>query len=266
MYKYIAQKFPSLKLYLEQAHIKKKPEEFVKSAFFMTVMVTVALGVSLALFLLKVDKSLLLLALLIPFALIFFNIIINSPKVKAKKLVTDVDSEIVYAGRFLLVEMSAGVPLFDALVNVSQAYHGIGAHIEDIIKRVEVGKPLDTAINEVIEITPSPNFRKLMWQIMNSLRTGADVSVALESMVEQITKEQLIEMKTYEKKLNPMVMFYLMMAVILPSLGITMLSLLSTFLGIKLGVGALIGIALFLVFVQFMFLNMIKSSRPGFAI
>ena len=105
-----------------------------------------------------------------------------------------------------------------------------------------------------------------MWQIMNSLRTGADVSVALESMVEQITKEQLIEMKTYEKKLNPMVMFYLMMAVILPSLGITMLSLLSTFLGINLGVGALIGIALFLVFIQFMFLNMIKSSRPGFAI
>ena len=58
---------------------------------------------------------------------------------------------------------------------------------------------MDTAINEVIEITPSANFRKMMWQISNSLRTGADVSIALESIIEQISKEQLIEFKTYER-------------------------------------------------------------------
>ena len=105
-----------------------------------------------------------------------------------------------------------------------------------------------------------------MWQIMNSLRTGADSSVALESIIEQISREQLIEFKTYERKLNPMIMFYLMIAIILPSLGVTMLSLLSTFLGIKLSFGGLVGIAIFLAFIQFMFLSIIRSSRPGFSL
>jgi len=266
MFEYIAHRFPNLKLYLEQAQMNKKPSEYVRGVFYLTIIVTAVILASLLLVLLKLDKSPILLFLFIPLPLILFYFFMNSPKIKARKRVNDIDSEVVYAGRYLLVEMSAGIPLFNALVNVSQAYPKIGRHIQDIIRRVEVGKPLDTAIDEVIEITPSANFRKLMWQIMNSLRTGADVSHALESITEQISKEQLIEFKTYERKLNPLVMFYLMIAVILPSLGITMLSLLSTFLGIKLSFGALIGIAIFIGFVQFMFLNMIRNSRPGFAL
>lgn len=266
MFQYIASKFPRLKLHLEQSGIKKTPEQYIKNTIILTLITTFGLFISLFFVLLKLEKSLIILFFLIPLPVILFYFFMNTPKLKAKRRVTDIDSEVIYAGRYLLVELSAGVPLFDALVNVSQAYDKIGSHIQDIIKRVEVGKPLDTAINEVIEITPSSNFRKMMWQIMNSMRTGADVSVALESIVEQISKEQLIEFKTYERKLNPLVMFYLMLAVILPSLGITMLSLLSTFLGIKLGLGSLIGIAIFLAFVQFIFFNTIKNSRPGFSI
>ena len=266
MFQYLASKFPNLSLYLEQAQINKKPVDYIKSVIILSVIFTASIAVSLALVLIKSQKSLLLLFLLIPLPIILFHFFLNSPKTKAKKMVNDIDSEVIYAGRYLLVEMSAGIPLFDALVNVSQSYPKVGRHIQDIIKRVEVGKPLDTAIDEVIEITPSVNFRKMMWQIMNSLRTGADVSQALESITEQISKEQLIEFKSYERKLNPMVMFYLMIAVILPSLGITMLSLLSTFLGIKLSFGALIGVAIFLAFIQFMFLNIIRSSRPGFTL
>jgi len=266
MFESIARKFPNLGLNLEQAQINKKPEDYIKKTLILTGIVTLALLVSLILVLLRTEKSLIILFVIIPLPFILFFFFMNTPKVKAKKRVNDINSEVVYAGRYLLVELSAGVPLFNSLVNVSQAYPKIGKHFQDIIKRVEVGKPLDTAINEVIELTPSSNFRKLMWQIMNSLRTGANVSTALESIVEQISREQVIEFKTYEKKLNPLVMFYLMIAIILPSLGITMLSLLSTFLGIQISFGALIGIAIFLGFIQFMFLNMIKSSRPGFAL
>lgn|SRR3989344_4822343 len=266
MFQYIAAKFPRLKLYLEQAQIRKTPEKYIKGVVFLTIITTICIIISLTMVLIKTEKSLLLLVFLLPLPLILFYFFMGAPKVRARKRVQDIDSEVVYAGRYLLVELSAGVPLFDALVNVSQAYNKIGRHIQDIIKRVEVGKPLDTAINEVIEMTPSANFRKLMWQVMNSLRTGADVSTALESIVEQISREQLIEFQAYEKKLNPLVMFYLMLAVILPSLGITMLSLLSTFLGIQLSFGSLLGIAVFLALVQFMFLNMIRSSRPGFSL
>jgi archaeal flagellar protein FlaJ len=263
---YIAHKFPHLKLYLEQAQINKKPEGYIKSTIILSSIIILCIGISLALVLIKSQKSLFSLIFLLPLYFILFYFFMHTPKIKAKKRVNDIDSEVVYAGRYMLVELSAGIPLFNALVNVSQAYSKIGGHIQEIIRRVEVGKPLDTAINEVIEITPSSNFRKMMWQIMNSLRTGSDVSIALESIVEQISQEQVIEFKSYERKLNPLVMFYLMIAIILPSLGITMMALLSTFLGIQLNLGSLIGIAVFLAFIQFMFLNTIRNSRPGFAL
>jgi len=255
-------KFPNLRNDLDSAGMTINPVEYLRKVIILTMMSSGGLAIALFLILLK-SGNLSLIFLVIPLFFIVFFMLINRPKGLAKKRINDIDSEIVFAGRHLLVEMSAGVPLFNALVSVSKAYKKIGVHIGEIIKKTEVGKPLDIAINEVIETTPSVNFRKMMWQILNALRTGGDVSQALESITEQISKEQLIALKTYEKKLNPLVMFYLMIAIIMPSLGISMLSLLSTFLGITLGGGTLIAIVVFLIIVQYFFMSMIRSSRPG---
>src|SRR3989344_6852811 len=128
MFQYLVHKFPNLNLYLEQAQIRKKPEEYIRNTIILSTIFTIAIGISLTLFLLKFQKSLLLLLLLLPLPIILFYFFISSPKYQAKKRVNDIDSEVVYAGRYLLVEMSAGIPLFDALVNVSQAYPKIGRH------------------------------------------------------------------------------------------------------------------------------------------
>jgi len=55
----------------------------------------------------------------------------------------------------------------------------------------------------------------------------------------------------------------MVVAIIMPSLGITMLIVLTTFISIKIDLAALLTIALFLGFVQYMFFSMIKSSRPA---
>ena len=259
--------FPNLETNLIIAGVAIQPSKYIEKSIITSIINSV-FGLIIAFFLIRAKEGSLLVLFPLFFMFLFIFIYLNFFKLKIiiRKKKKAIDNEVVYAGRYVLVELSAGVPLFDALVNVSQAYPKIGGHIQEIIKKVEVGKPLDTAINEIIEVTPSANFRKMMWQIMNSLRTGADVSVALESIIEQISQEQIIEFKAYERKLNPLVMFYLMMAVIFPSLGITMMSLLSTFLGFQLGLGSLVGIAIFLTFIQFMFLNSIRNSRPGFAL
>ena len=103
----------------------------------------------------------------------------------------------------------------------------------------------------------------MLWQISNSLRTGSDVSVALKSILDQIAREQLLEVKAYGRKLNPMVMFYLMIAVIAPSLGVAMLSLLSSFIGLSLDFNGLLGISVGVAILQLMFVATIKNSRPG---
>lgn len=267
MLEVIAKKFPHLKNELLQAGIKVSVTDFIKKVVISTIFIVAALFIIGLLLFYKLGFSILLLIILtIVIAFFVFNLLLNIPKAKIKRKVNDIEKEIVYAGRFLLIELSSGLPLFDALVNVSNSFKYIGKHFREIIDRVEVGKSIDVAINEVIELTPSENFRKLLWQIMNALRTGADISNALNSVVDQISREQVIQITSYNKKLNMYVVFYLLLAIIVPSLGIAMLSLLSTFLGFTLTFGMLIGIAIFIAILQFLFLSIIKNSRVGVVI
>lgn len=260
----IAKRFPNLKNDLAQAGINIKVKDFIKKAIISTIFVIVALFVVGILVLSKLEASLVILFILMPVIGFFiFGFMINSPKAKIKRKVNDVEREIVFAGRFLLIELSSGLPLFDALLNVAKSFKYIGKYFKDIIDRAEIGKPLDVAINDVIETTPSENFRKLLWQLMNALRTGADVSVALNSVVDQISREQIIKINAYNKKLNMYVVLYLLLAIIVPSLGIAMLSLLSTFLGFGLSFGSLMGILVFIAILQFLFVSMINNSRAG---
>ena len=99
--------------------------------------------------------------------------------------------------------------------------------------------------------------------MINSIRTGSDVAKSLYSVMEQITKDQITEVNKYGKKLNPLAMFYMIVAVILPSLGITMLIILSSFIHFELSLTILLALAGFLGFVQFMFIAMVKFSRPA---
>lgn len=260
----IAASQPQLKIRLIQAGMDITPEKLVDNSLKNTVIVTIMLAVVLTMIFLKSGINTLYLFIIIPIlAVLVFFFQLNTPQAKNKKQEQEIDKDIVFAGRFLLIELSSGVPLYDALINVSKNYESIGKHMKKIIDRVEVGIPIEQAIDEVIEITPSANFRKLLWQIMNSLRTGSDVSRGLTAVIEQIAREQTIEVKNYAKKLNPMVMFYLIGAVIFPSLGITMLALVSSFLSLTLSIGTLIGIAMLVAMIQFVFLMTIKQSRPG---
>ncbi len=90
----------------------------------------------------------------------------------------------------------------------------MGKAIKQIVENVDFGATMEESIDEAIEFTPSQNFRKLLWQVMNSLRTGSDVTASLNAVVEQITREQIIAVKEYGRKLNPLAMFYMMIAVI----------------------------------------------------
>lgn len=263
MFKNLAKRFPGLKIELIQANIKQEPDEFVRKSFFTALMATSVLIIISFLVLLKLEKNILFVLLNIPVFFILFLFFVKSPRVKAKKEINEIDKEIVYAGRFLLIELSSGIPLYNTMLNVSNVYPKIGKHFRQVTDRLDVGKPMEIAISEVIEITPSANFRKVLWQISNSLRTGSDVSVALRSILDQISREQLLEVKAYGKKLNPMIMFYLMLAVIAPSLGVAMLSLLSSFIGLGLDFNALLGIGVGVAILQLMFMAVIKSSRPG---
>ena len=260
----VSKLFPGLKMKLKQAGIDYKPEDFVKRTIVSAFYMTTGLAVSLFLVLAKLNAFKNALLLLVPFLfIIMFFYMIKLPDLKISKKEKEISKEIVFAGRFIIIELESGVPLYNAMVNVSKNYEVIGKYFKEITNKVDLGTSMEDALNEAVELIPSDDFRRVLWQIINSIRTGSNVARSLYSVVEQITKDQITEVNKYGKKLNPLAMFYMMVAVILPSLGITMLIILSSFIQFQLSLTILVSLACFLGFVQFMFISMVKFSRPA---
>ena len=257
-YRRLARKFPDLKFKLLQARMPDTPEYYLQKTVVLSVFTALALF-----FLIFGFTQNPLTMLTIPFFFIIaFFYLLHYVDFRITKIQKEISKEIVFAGRFLLVELESGVPMFNAFKNMAQQYEAVGVYFGEIVERVELGTPLDEAMNETINTTPSPDLRRLLWQLLNTLKTGSGVSQALTSVFDQIVREQQIAVKEYGRKLNPLAMFYMMIAIIIPSLGTIMLVVVTTFVGLDLGLLLFVIIALLVWFMQFMFLATIKSSRP----
>ncbi|MEM3373725.1 MAG: type II secretion system F family protein [Candidatus Woesearchaeota archaeon] len=265
-YEFVASKFPSLNETLKKAKLKYNSVYFVKRTFISAIYVSLGLIFILFLFLGKsVEPKILILYLLIAFPIfvfVMFFYFFQYPNIIINKMDREISKEVVYAGRFLVVELQSGVTLYKAMKNLSKSYPIVGAFFKEITDKIDLGSSMEDAISEALEYCPSQSLTKLLWQISNSLRTGSDVASPINTVVETLIKEQKIAVNEYARKLNPLAMFYMMIAIIMPSLGITMLTIVALFLGIKLELTILLTIAFLIGFIQFMFVAMINSIRP----
>ncbi len=259
LYKVLVRRFPGLKLKLLQARMIETPEHYLRKTVFTSVFAGLALLFVVFTF---VPNAIVFLFFPVLF-FIAFVYFLGYVDLRIEHIKRDINKEIVYAGRFLIIEVESGVPLYQAFRNLAKNYETIGAYFQELVERIDLGTSMEEAMNELITITPSPELRKMLWQLLNSLKTGSEVSTALISVFDQIVREQQIAMKEYGRKLNPLAMFYMMVAIIVPSLGTIMLIVLTSFLGFNLTLAAYAVIAGFIGFMQFMFLAVIRSSRPS---
>jgi pilus assembly protein TadC len=182
----------------------------------------------------------------------------------------ELDYEVVFAGRHLVIALKSGMPLFDAMVGVSKGYGEVSKEITRVVDKVVLGMPINHAIREAVQYCPSKYFTRILMQIANSLSSGADVGNSLEAVLDQISKEQMIQLKEYSQKLTPIVMFYMVFGIIVPSLGIVLATVVfSAVSGGKIsGFTSLTLIPIFLMItiIQFLFLGVIETSRPKYLI
>lgn len=243
----------------------EETEEFIKKTFFSAFYMTTGFMIFLAAVLSQSDALKEILIFSFPFIFFFsFSYFLKLPDVRILRREREINRDLVFATRFLIIELESGVPVYDSLSNVSKNFDDIGKYFDEIIAQVDMGTPLPEAINRSIEITPSNNFRKILWQILNSLKTGADVSTSLKGVVAQIIREQTIEIKEYGRKLNPFAMFYMILAIIMPTLGTTMLIVFSSFVSLEIGLTSLLMLVGAFAFIQLIFVMALKNQRPVF--
>ena len=269
-FKSISLRFPLLKRQLIQAQMNYTPAGFVRYAVFGAFYITAILLLISWLLLRSTDVPMLLLFLLAPILyVVMFLYLMQFPLVKARQRAKKIEQELVFAGRHMLIELQAGVPLFDAMLGISRDYGPVSEEFNKIVEKVTLGVPLGAAFHDVAANNPSPYFNRLVLQLANSLSSGADVALTLESSLDQISKEQILDLKAYGQKLNPLVMFFMIFGIIMPSLGVAFMIMLVSFLGssgISFGPAALFGVLVCIGIIQFIFLSVVESSRPKFDI
>ncbi|MGV8169403.1 MAG: type II secretion system F family protein [Candidatus Nanoarchaeia archaeon] len=260
----IASKNPLLKKQLKIAKIDKTPKEFIKDTLKNALLMS--LGFTILLFF-YFDKNQKPLILILPafLVLLFIFYQFNMAKLKSKiiKRRKEIDKEVLFAGRYLLVKLNSGQPLINALVDASKSYGVASPYFKDMVRDIELGKPIEQALNDAAEYNPSEKFRKILFQIGNALKIGIDVTEFLDATLNEIADQQLIEINKYGKKLNSLTLFYMLFAVVLPSLGLTIFIVVASLSGINVDASFFAVLLVFIAILQMMFLIIYKSIRPN---
>ena len=196
---------------------------------------------------------------------IFINQI-NYPKLYSLRKSRSIERNLISAMQDMLVQLHSGVPLFDIMVNISNAgYEEVSEEFKKIIKKINSGYPQIQAVEEIGKKNKSIFFKRVLWQISNGMMAGSDMSIVIREGVNNLAKEQSIQIQGYGSTLNPLVMFYMLLAVILPALMITFFTIITSMINFSgLMVQMLFVLLGFIViFFQIMFLGAIRTRRPS---
>lgn len=197
--------------------------------------------------------------LLIP--LIFLSLAYR-PRVKAERRSRAIDRELPYALRHILIQIKSEISLYNAMVSVTEDYGEASEEFQKIVDEVNGGKSQIEALEESVRRNKSLKYRKTLWQMINSLKSGAEMGDTLQTLVDNMLEEQRLEVEKYGEDLNPFILVYLMIGVILPSLGITVMIVLSSFTEINIGATVFSIVIFGLLMFNLAFLNLIKTKRP----
>ncbi len=263
-----------LKKKLEMAEWDISPEEYVSNAkkeavvmaFFTTLLVALFLyyGSNLPL----IQQAIVDLLILLISWYVWYLVALKKVDAYLTKIKNDIEYELGFLLKHLVISLKAGMPLYDALVNVSKGYGRASQEIAKVVERTTLGEPLTVALKDRAEKTPSLNMRRVLLQISNAVVSGADIAKILEDLEKQITKEKVNEYKRYGYSLNPLIMLYMIAGIVFPTLAIAFLIIILTFTGKGSQFGPVhLGLMLVLVaLIQLIFAEYVIRTRPRYSL
>jgi len=195
----------------------------------------------------------------------YFNQI-NYPRIFSYNKAKEIEKNLIPALQDMLIQLNSGVPIYRILLNISQSKYGeVSEEFRKIANEINAGTSQIEAIEKQGQNNISEYFKRVLWQISNGMRAGSDMSIVIKESMKNLEDEQEIQIQNYGGTLNPLIMFYMLIAVIIPSLGITFLVIIFSLTGVSKNIIYLIFFAIFglVTFTQIMFLGLIKSRRPS---
>lgn len=196
------------------------------------------------------------------FLLLLF-IFAKYPSIISRKIAGDIDKHLIFAIKDLLLHTSSGSSLFNAMLSVSEAGYGrISKEFENVAREIHSGTPTDKALENLVTRTDSEYLKKVIWQLINTLRSGGNLRIALNNIVADLTSMQRANIVNYANELNLWSLVYMLFAVAAPTIGMTMMIILSSFADVGVNEIVLVGFVFLTLVIQIVIIGFIKARRP----
>lgn len=275
MFKAASKAFPNLEAELEQMELDIKPADYIAGTVLSSILLFVLITSTILLLAFIAKPELLMeiknvIIITVTGAIFSSFLFISSllyPSWKSQQRAAAIDRDLLFAIRHLTVQTNAGVPLFSAMVSVSEergalGYGELGREFGRIVKEVQGGKDLSEALDDSAARTPSRYYERIMWQLANSNRAGVPVNQALSELLDYLAEEQVIALKNYGAQLSPLALIYLLTTIVGPTLGLVFLMVISTLISLPVNEVILSFLLVILAIIQVFFIGLIRSRRP----
>lgn len=187
------------------------------------------------------------------------------PKLFNQRKQKEIEKNLIPALQDMLVQLNSGIPLFNILINISESNYGeLSKEFKKAVKKINAGYPAAEVLEDLGDNNSSIFFRRTLWQISNGMKAGSDISIVIKESIKSLNEEQLIQIQNYGNKLNPIIMFYMLITVIMPALAITFITVITSMIKLPQNTNIFIFsiLLLLVVFIQIFFLGVIKSIKP----
>jgi len=262
----IGMMFPELGWDLKRAGYKIDAISYLSIAMFIAMMVFTLSAILLVAPLVIRGGMDLFIGILgsVVLGVLSFGYIMLIPRLKIVRTEKQIDKHLEYMLKDMQIQLTAGIPLFDTFVNIANGDYGECSTIcGKIVREVQSGKSIINVLDEFGLLSSSEYLRRVFWQIVNALKTGSNVTIALKAISNEIRAEKENKIRGYGQELGLWSLVYMIFAIVFPSMGATLLLILSSFMG-----GSLIQefhfwiILLGVIFFQFIFISVIRNKRP----
>jgi pilus assembly protein TadC len=200
------------------------------------------------------------------FSMFMFGSQAAYPKIFASKRQKNIEKNLISALEDMSVQLSSGIPLFNIMANISSADYGeLSIEFKKAVKRINAGEPEIEVLNDLGKKNPSHYFRRTLWQISNGMMAGANMTSVVKDSIKSLNEEQMIQIQNYGNKLNPLMVFYMLISVIVPSLSVAFLTIIASMINLTGNVVMLLFLGLYVMvfLIQIMFIGLIRSGRPS---
>jgi len=260
-----------LQKFLDTAHLDVTAGQAVTLAllsmlgvFFLTMLVAVAI------YLIDGSVQLTLIALGLMASVFAMYYTYSMPQRLANIWKLRASAEMVPAILYIVVYMKHTSNLERAVAFAAQHLEGpLALDFKKVFYDVEIGKfsTIKQSIDDYLERWRgyAPEFVESFHLIESSLfepLEGRRIEI-LEKSLQIILDGVYEKMLKYSREIRTPLTNIYMLGVILPTLGTTMLIVLSSFVDLELSLSSLMIVAFMLAFIQFMFVSIIKFSRPA---